>query len=69
MIGWNAVCGDAERKDASAEDLVASAARTAKGKNRVVLLCHDSPGHASTAEALPGIIAHFREAGYGFCAF
>lgn len=69
IVCWNAVNGDEEIKDASAEDLLARAAETARGKRNVVLLMHDSAFHRQTAEALPAIIAHFRAEGYVFCAF
>ena len=67
--GWNAVCGDGETAGANADMLVAKAASTAKGRRSVVLLCHDAAGHFATADALPRIIAHFREEGYVFRSF
>ncbi len=69
IVGWNAVCGDEEIAGADAETLYLSAVNTAKGKQPVVLLCHDSATHRETAEALPRIIAHFRAEGYTFSAF
>lgn len=69
VIGWNAVCGDEEIPHATADQLYDSTVKTAKGKNSVVLLCHDSANHKATAEALPRIIAYFREQGYLFKAF
>lgn len=69
IIGWNAVCGDEEIKDATAWELSQEAARTSKGKDPVILLLHDSARHRATADALPAIIARFREEGCVFCAF
>lgn len=69
IVGWNAVCGDEELKNADADGLFAAAVQTAKGKSPVVLLLHDSAPHAATAEALPRIIAHFRAEGYTFSAY
>ena len=69
VVRWNAVCGDEEIRNADAETLVRESIRTAGKKNTVVLLLHDSAPHAATAEALPAIIAHFRAAGYVFCAY
>lgn len=69
IIGWNAVCGDEEIPGADAETLFQTAVKTSAGKNTVILLCHDSAYRKATAEALPRIIAHFREQGYEFCAF
>lgn len=69
VVGWNAVCGDEEIRGATADTLYEQAVRTSAGKRQVVLLCHDSASHAATAEALPRIIAYYREHGYVFCAF
>lgn len=69
VIGWNAVCGDEEIPHADANTLFQKSVETARGKNTVVLLCHDSATHAATADALPAIIAHFRDLGYVFCAY
>lgn len=69
VIGWNAVCGDEEIPNADADTLYRTAVETSLGRNSVVLLCHDSAHHKATAEALPRIIAYYREQGYCFCAF
>ena len=69
VVDWNAVCGDEEIQNPSAETLVKTALKTAKGKSEVVLLLHDSAHHKTTARALPQIISAFREQGYTFCAF
>lgn len=69
IVDWNAVCGDEEIRDASAETLIKISLDSAKGKARVVLLLHDSAPRKATAEALPGIISAFREQGYAFRAF
>ncbi len=68
VVGWNAECGDGIAKDATAESIFETAVRTAGKKRRVVLLLHDGAGHEATAEALPRIIAHFREEGFAFRA-
>ena len=69
VVRWTAVCGDEEITGASAQTLVNTAIQSSKGKNNVVMLLHDSASHTATAEALPAIIAHFRERGYVFCAY
>lgn len=69
VIGWNAVCGDEEIPHATAETLYKTAVKTSEGKNNVVLLLHDSAFRKATAEALPKIIAHYRNNGYVFRAF
>lgn len=68
VVRWNAVCGDEEIAGADAETLYRRTVETARGKQPVVLLMHDSAGHAATAEALPRIIAYFRAGGYAFRA-
>lgn len=69
VVGWNAVNGDEEIYGANADTLVQEALKTSAGKNSVVLLMHDSAHHKETANALPRIIAYYREQGYVFCAF
>ncbi len=69
VVAWNAVCGDEEIAGATAELLAETSFSTARGKERVVLLLHDSAPHTATAEALPAIIDGFRQAGYVFRAF
>lgn len=69
VVDWNAVCGDEEIPGADAQTLYCQAVDTSKGKNTVILLCHDSASHKETAKALPSIIAYYRQEGYSFCAF
>ncbi len=69
VVRWNAVCGDEEMKNASADALAEKAKETSRGKANVVLLLHDSAPHGATAEALPAIIGYFRGQGYEFCAY
>lgn len=69
VIGWNAVCGDEEIRNAGPETLVQETVKTSQGKQPVILLLHDSAPHKATAEALPRIIAYYREQGYTFCQF
>ena len=69
VVAWNAVCGDEEIPRASAETLLRESVDTARGKQPVVLLMHDSATHRETAAALPGIIAYFKGQGYAFCKY
>ncbi len=69
VVGWNAVCGDEELIGANSDLLVKEAVKTSQDKNPVILLLHDSAHHKETANALPRIIAYYREQGYDFCAF
>ena len=66
IVWWNAVCGDEEIPNATAQTLVETAVKTSKGKARVVLLMHDSAHRKATAEALPKIIDYFKENDYVF---
>lgn len=69
VVGWNAVCGDEEIPHASAEQLLQETIKTSQGKEKVILLLHDSATHKETARALPGIISYFRDRGFTFCQF
>ena len=69
VVRWNAVCGDAEIPNASKAALIQKTVDTSNGKHIVVLLLHDSARNFSTVEALPDIIAHFREEGYVFSSY
>ena len=69
IVRWNAVCGDEELKNAPPEALCETSLKTARERNVVVLLLHDSAPHRATAEALPAIIRRFRALGYVFCAY
>ena len=68
-IDWNALSGDAEGNDLPVERLMARLDETVGAKNNVVLLMHDSQAKTTTVEALPQIIAYFRDRGYEFVNF
>ncbi|MDO5292327.1 MAG: polysaccharide deacetylase family protein [bacterium] len=65
-IDWNALSKDAEGKKKNADELYKCAIETAKGKEVVVLLMHDTYGKEETAKALPKIIKYFKKNGYEF---
>ncbi len=65
-IDWNALNKDAEGGKKNADQLYKCAVETAKGKEIVVLLMHDTYGKEETAKALPKIIKHFKSEGYEF---
>ena len=67
-VDWNALTKDAEGSF-NKEQLLNNLYSTAQGKNSVVLLMHDAGNKASTAEALPDVIAYFRDGGYEFKNF
>ena len=65
-IDWNALSKDAEGAKKNADQLYKNAVETAKGKEIVVLLMHDTYGKEETVKALPKIIKHFKSEGYEF---
>lgn len=65
-IDWSAYDSDAEGKKKTANELVDYAVKSAKGKDMVVMLMHDTYGKEETAKALPQIIEHFKQQGYEF---
>ncbi len=69
IVEWNASCRDEEIVNATPQRLFEETVATALGKNRVVLLMHDSAPHKATADALPLIISYFREQDFSFCSF
>ena len=68
-IDWNVLSGDAEGNNLSVDTLLARTNETLGEKNSVVILMHDSQTKATTVEALPQIIALFRDRGYEFMNF
>ena len=65
-IDWNALSGDAEGGRKTADQLINYAIETAKGKDMVVMLMHDTYGKEETVKALPTIIKYFKDNGYEF---
>jgi peptidoglycan/xylan/chitin deacetylase (PgdA/CDA1 family) len=64
---WNCENGDANGNNISPRSLVEKTIKTApKSANHICVLMHDGPGKKTTAQALPGIIEYFRDAGYAF---
>lgn len=65
-IDWNAYDFDAEGRKRYAGELLDKVKNTVKGKNKVVILMHDTYGKEETAKALPDIIQYLKEQGYEF---
>lgn len=65
-IDWNALNGDAEKQNPSAEYLMNSIQKTSYNKEDIVVLMHDAPAKKITAQTLPQLIAYLREQGYEF---
>lgn len=66
LYDWNALNGDTESKNPSAEKLVARLKETSKGKKNLIILMHDSNGKENTAKSLPIIIDYLKNQGYTF---
>ncbi len=62
---WNALNGDAEGGNRSADQLLARMRETATQKNIVVLM-HDAAAKRTTADSLPAIIEYLQSQGYEF---
>jgi peptidoglycan/xylan/chitin deacetylase (PgdA/CDA1 family) len=65
---WNIDTGDAyaKQKDKSAAALTRNVLNNTNGRDRVIILMHDTASKKTTVEALPMIIAGLREQGYTF---
>ncbi|BCZ44362.1 xylanase deacetylase [Clostridium gelidum] len=66
QVDWNAMTRDAEGKPKNAEQLKQELIKTIVGRQKAVILMHDTYGKEETAKALPGIIQYLREQGYEF---
>ena len=64
-LDWNALTKDAEGTPTH-ESIIENLHETVGEKNVVVLLMHDSSSKILTYEALPEVIAFFRDNGYNF---
>ncbi|GAA0078813.1 polysaccharide deacetylase family protein [Clostridium sp. CTA-5] len=65
-IDWNALSGDAEGKFKSAAELIDGVKKTVAGREKVVILMHDTNQKEETAKALPEIIDYLKAQGYEF---
>ena len=64
-VDWNTITADAAGKTTT-EEFLAELDKTAPKHNSVVVLMHDAGNKQATADALPQIIAYFRDRGYTF---
>lgn len=62
---WNAMCGDADGKDHTPEELAQNSLAMV-GRKHVIVLMHDSAVRQTTVACLPAVIAGYRNAGYTF---
>jgi len=66
QVDWNALSKDAEGAPKKAEQLKQELIKTVAGRQKAVILMHDTYGKEETAKALPEIIKYLREQGYEF---
>jgi peptidoglycan/xylan/chitin deacetylase (PgdA/CDA1 family) len=66
QIDWNALSGDAEGAPKNAEQLTQEVIKTVAGRQKAIILMHDTYGKEETAKALPGIIEYLKGQGYEF---
>ncbi len=63
---WNALTGDAESANPSADSIMSRLKKTVGEKEDVVILMHDAPAKSVTAKTLPDVIDYLIECGYEF---
>ncbi|EKQ50888.1 MULTISPECIES: polysaccharide deacetylase family protein [unclassified Clostridium] len=67
QVDWNALSGDAEEGGPkNAAQLTQELIKTVTGREKAVILMHDTYGKEETAKALPGIIKYLKDQGYEF---
>lgn len=65
-IDWNALSRDAEGKTKNADELLEQVKETTKGRQKAIILMHDTYGKEETAKALPQMIEYLKTQGYEF---
>ncbi len=68
FINWNCLTNDAVGKPTK-ESIVADLKKTSNGKNKIVVLMHDTNAKQLTVDTLEENIAYLREQGYVFKNF
>lgn len=66
QIDWNSLSQDAEGAPKNAEQLKQEVIKTTAGREKAIILMHDTYGKEETAKALPGIIEYLKKQGYEF---
>jgi peptidoglycan/xylan/chitin deacetylase (PgdA/CDA1 family) len=66
QIDWNSLSQDAEGAHKNAEQLKQEVIKTVSGRQKAIILMHDTYGKEETAKALPEIIRYLKEQGYEF---
>ena len=68
-LDWNALTGDSEKTEPTAEYIMENLQKTTKDKNSVIILMHDSPAKQITVDTLQLVIDYLRNEGYEFKSF
>lgn len=63
---WNVDSGDGMTDKNSANVIYNNIIKESKGKNKIIVLMHDSIGKKTTVEALPSVISYLKNKGYRF---
>jgi len=66
QVDWNALSKDAEGAPKNAEQLKQEVIKTVSGREKAIILMHDTYGKEETAKALPEVIKYLKEQGYEF---
>ncbi|QYK69993.1 MULTISPECIES: polysaccharide deacetylase family protein [Paenibacillus] len=66
QVDWNVLTKDAEGKSKKAPALINQFIRSVKGREKAIILMHDTYGKEETAKALPQIIEFLKKQGYEF---
>ncbi|WP_025683843.1 polysaccharide deacetylase family protein [Paenibacillus maysiensis] len=66
QVDWNVLTKDAEGPSKKANGLINQFIKTVKGREKAVILMHDTYGKEETAKALPTIIEYLKKQGYEF---
>ncbi len=66
QVDWNALSSDAEGAPKKAEELKKDVIKTVLGREKAIILMHDTYGKEETAKALPEVIKYLKEQGYEF---
>lgn len=68
-LDWTSLTEDSVGKQKTKEELMAILKRTSSGKEKIIVLLHDSEGRRDTASMLQDIIDYFKSQGYIFGIF
>lgn len=65
VFDWNVDSGDSKRKGVPASEILTTV-KGSKLADKLVVLLHDSAGHAESVKVLPAVIKYYKSKGYAF---